>query len=296
MLTNLHQSITDLFVKETVGGDLAAIDVKFDAPTRDWVDSLIKPTINFFLFDMKENIDLRQNSFEMPKLKDDGRTADRRLPPRRIDLRYLVSSMCDVTEDEQTLLWKAMWILLKHPKFPVWTGDEPAPSIRVEEKGSLRDVLDLWNAFDARPHPALLCTITMPMDLNVAIESKLVFSRRTQYKVRSKDRGIDGRTDSTDFSIAGVVRDQTGQPIAQSEVWVVGAVNRCNTSSDGRYLLHLARPDRNHKLKLKIKLPSGKIIDKEINDLEAEPAMSPPALQTKNLYDLNLSDEDFKGE
>ena len=84
--------------------------------------------------------------------------------------------------------------------------------------------------------------------------------------------------------------------MSQAEVWVIGTANRYSTASDGRYILHLVRPDNNHKLKLKIKLPSGKIVDKEISDLDAEPTAATTSPQTSNLYDLNLSERDIKGE
>ena len=35
------------------------VDVKFDQPKREWSSRISKPTLNLFLFDMRENLRLR---------------------------------------------------------------------------------------------------------------------------------------------------------------------------------------------------------------------------------------------
>src|SRR5918995_7404538 len=63
------------------------VDVRFEAPTTEWVDSLTRPTISFFLYDVRENAELRRMDLQMSQGNGRAKLA---LPPRRIDLRYMI--------------------------------------------------------------------------------------------------------------------------------------------------------------------------------------------------------------
>ena len=78
MLVTLHEIIKQL-LHERGNITPSEVDISFDAPTKEWIDRLMRPTISLFLFDVRENSDLRQTSFQSTRLN--GR-AQRRLPPR----------------------------------------------------------------------------------------------------------------------------------------------------------------------------------------------------------------------
>src|SRR5215469_9515747 len=101
MLLELHNTIRQLIYER---GNISPqeVDITFEAPTRERVDKLIRPTISLFLFDLHENTDLRQSDFETTR--HNGR-AERRMLPRRFDLHYMVSILTTEVEDEQQLLW-----------------------------------------------------------------------------------------------------------------------------------------------------------------------------------------------
>src|SRR5260221_3969921 len=77
------------------------VDISFKPPTAEWVHSLLMPTINFFLFDLQENTDLRRTGMQTSR---NGSQASHRMPPRRFDLRYMVSALTTEIEDEHLLL------------------------------------------------------------------------------------------------------------------------------------------------------------------------------------------------
>ena len=58
MIADLDETIKQIVVKE-IPIKNGEIDVKFDQPTREWSAKLAKPTINFFLYDVRENNVLR---------------------------------------------------------------------------------------------------------------------------------------------------------------------------------------------------------------------------------------------
>ena len=63
MIADLDETIKQLLVKDMPIKN-GEIDVKFDQPKREWSAKLTKPTVNFFLYDVRENADLRQAHFQ----------------------------------------------------------------------------------------------------------------------------------------------------------------------------------------------------------------------------------------
>src|SRR5689334_16423285 len=104
MLTELHTTLQQVLYQR--GGIPAdEVDIRFEMPTKQWVDSLTRPTINLYLFEMEENIELRQTANQMSR--GNGQ-AQYRIPPRRFDLRYMVSVLTTVIQDEHLLLWRTL--------------------------------------------------------------------------------------------------------------------------------------------------------------------------------------------
>jgi hypothetical protein len=76
----------------------------FDAPTKDWVARRNAPTVDIYLYDIREDTSRRQI---VPELMRDQATrvgSERRMPPRRFRLSYLVTAWTQRPEDEHRLL------------------------------------------------------------------------------------------------------------------------------------------------------------------------------------------------
>src|SRR5690349_1015085 len=114
MLTEIHLTLQRILYER---GQVSPreVDLRFEPPKHDWIESLTRPTINLFLFDVAENTDLRHTNMQMSRTNGH---AVHRMPPRRFDLRYLVSALSTVIEDEHLLLWRTLITLLKYQHFP----------------------------------------------------------------------------------------------------------------------------------------------------------------------------------
>jgi hypothetical protein len=200
------------------------LDIRFEMPTRQWAESLVRLTVDLYLFDIRENTDLRQTDWLPPQ--SNGKSATRRMPPRRFDLRFMVTAIAEDVETEQQLLWWTLQTLLKHPELPPkdwqteWKNqtpemmaqleslDAPLPT-RIGDKEDSARLLDIWNALEAPPRPALLYIVTAPMDLEITQTPWLVFTRKLQY------RDIHGKGSPEEWHhIAGTVRNKRGEPVA----------------------------------------------------------------------------------
>jgi hypothetical protein len=168
MLEDLDKTFERL-VKE--GGNLGGeIDFSFEMPNREWSARLSRPTLNCFCFDMRENIRLRHVEREVTRNGTQGRIT---LPPRRIDLTYLVTAWARKIEDEHRLLWRAFSVFKRTPMLartrtegalrysqvdiPLITADFSPPNERF-------NLIELWSVLDNQMRLGFLVTATVEFD------------------------------------------------------------------------------------------------------------------------------------
>ncbi|MGI9148106.1 MAG: DUF4255 domain-containing protein [Chloroflexota bacterium] len=192
MLPELHQVIQDLIYREG-RIDRSEVDIDFDIPTKEFVDRLTRPTINLYLVELQENIDLRQAQFQASK--SNGR-AQFQAPPRRIDLRYVVSVLTASADDAFRLLWRVLGVLMRSPELP--TQDLPTeltlefPILaRVAHPDSGLKLLDIWSAVGGEPRAAFAYVLTVPMDMALTVHAPLVLSRSLQYRSLNSSGGSE---------------------------------------------------------------------------------------------------------
>src|SRR4029453_10308911 len=114
MLNEINKAFESL-LRERGLIDPLDVDVRFDMPSEEWIESLTPPTVNTFLSALPENPPKRDSA---PVTAIGGARAERRMAPRRIDLMYMVSVVTADIDDENELLWRVLATLLKHQQFP----------------------------------------------------------------------------------------------------------------------------------------------------------------------------------
>jgi hypothetical protein len=239
MLPELHDTLRRLLYER---GGIHPLDVgiSFEAPTREWYDRLTRPTINLFLLNIEENTKLRNNQYETTK--SNGR-AERRRPPRRVDLQYMISALSTEIEDEHALLWRVMATLMTYPDLPreilpneLGNFDLPLTT-RLAQPEDRLNVIEIWGGLGMEPHSALSYIVTLPLDVSIPTYSPLVLTRTVRTRnMRDPETDLDAR-----IGIAGVVRDKDGEPLADVMVSIDGSADGGSMSDDeGRFRLHRA--------------------------------------------------------
>src|SRR5262245_12568028 len=92
------------------------VEVVFDAPTKDWSTRRNAPTVDLYLYDLRE--DLRRRESGIADVRTNGRVADRVQPPRWFKLSYLVTAWTQRPEDEHRLLSALMRCFLSSDRIP----------------------------------------------------------------------------------------------------------------------------------------------------------------------------------
>lgn len=181
-LSQLHTAI-EKFFRDAGGIPADDADVRFARPAARWLDQIERATLNCFLFAMSENHEFRN---ALPRVQREGSGAVTRLAPRRVDLHYLVCGFDSQESVEYLLTWRALVVLLRHATLPpeCWpkgSAPEVAVPIRVGGYEGAPQQVELWQALGVPPRPALICTLTAPVDLLVETASPLVLTRATRF-------------------------------------------------------------------------------------------------------------------
>src|SRR3972149_6110777 len=89
MLADLDESLRGLLKRELARHGFDGVDIVFDAPAKEWSATLSTPTVNLFLYDLRESQDFRPIDWE-PHRDENGLRELR--PPLRVDVSYAVTA------------------------------------------------------------------------------------------------------------------------------------------------------------------------------------------------------------
>jgi len=108
-------ALRSLIEREATDG--TEVEVVFDAPTKDWAGRRNVPTIDVYLYDIREDLRRRERGL-INEYDDRAQISGRRLPPRHFKLSYLVTAWTQRPEDEHRLLSALLSCFLRHDAIP----------------------------------------------------------------------------------------------------------------------------------------------------------------------------------
>lgn len=174
-------------------------DIAFEAPTRDWAARRNAPTLNAYLYDIREDVARRERG-AVSERDAQGVVTRRRQPPRWFRLSYLVTAWTARPEDEHRLLSGALALLLPHEAL---SGDAVPESVRAISPtlpltvavppGESRSLAEIWSALGGELKPSLDVVITTPFPVTPVYGAAPPVTEGAEVVVR----GIDGVPDDS---------------------------------------------------------------------------------------------------
>jgi hypothetical protein len=175
MIAEVDQALGEL-VRE-VPGVPRDVDVVFDAPTKDWAARRNAPTVNLYLYDIREDLRRRERGFVETR-DDRGIVVSRAPGPRFFKLSYLVTAWTQRPEDEHRLLDGLLRSLLPYDALPgkLMTGTLAEVGRPVSVTVALpppedRAFADVWSSLGGELKPSLDVVVTVPMSTGVVYEA-----------------------------------------------------------------------------------------------------------------------------
>ena len=174
MIRDLDATIEQLLTTAAPGGsELAGADISFDIPDATWRDALIGLTVNCYLFDVHENLELKTNEAIVQRNPVDNTVIAVRKAPRRINCAYCITAWSaastDAVLEEHRILSQVLHVLLTNPTIPnaVLQGDlvnqiPPYPTVIASSDG-MKNNPEFWGALDQQLKPSLNYIVTLAM-------------------------------------------------------------------------------------------------------------------------------------
>src|SRR5215469_3747391 len=115
MIQDVDEALRTLVRREALPG--TDVDVAFDAPTREWSARRNAPTLDLYLYDIREDLQRREVMWQA--FRDaEGFVSSRQPPPRYYKLSYLVTAWTQRPEDEHRLLSAVLSCFVRHERLP----------------------------------------------------------------------------------------------------------------------------------------------------------------------------------
>jgi hypothetical protein len=175
MIRDLDATLEQLLkTAAPAGSELAGAKISFDLPDAEWRAKVDVLTVNLYLYDIRENLEMRTNQPLMQRSAD--HTAAFRLrPPARIDCAYCITAWSPAVSEsileEHRLLSQVLRLLLLNRTIPagVLQGSlvgqiPPYPTIIASPDG-VKNQPEFWGALDQQLKPSLNYVVTLAMML-----------------------------------------------------------------------------------------------------------------------------------
>ena len=177
MFQDVDNTLKELLLQKVPIIKNTGIDIRFEIPNTDWETKLQKPTINLFLYDIRENLELRSNERFLTR---NGGTGMETRDPVRMDLSYMITVWTKEIGDEHQLLGNILKTLLRYPILPteVLQGEMLNQSLPlrawVTQPEQTPSAWDFWTALEGRLKAGLSYVVTVPVQPFDPVEVPLV--------------------------------------------------------------------------------------------------------------------------
>jgi hypothetical protein len=237
MIRDLSETLRRLLVQSGLEAE-----VVFDCPAEAFKPT--QTTVDLFLYDVRENVELRNNE---PIVERQNRQARIRRPPLRVACSYLITAWPGgVTGDElalqeHQLLGRVLQTLAQHPTIPdqvlpnnLKGQDPPWPMVILHPDAS-KNMSEFWTSLGNKLRPSLTVTVTINMDITATPEvTPLVQVSQTRLQEQTTPNAVE-----ESFRISGRVLNTATppQPIKNATVVLVETGLTATTDADGYYSL-----------------------------------------------------------
>lgn len=244
MIRDLSETLGQVLAKfPSLPAELAAAQIVFDRPSDTFSPG--STTVDLFLYDVRENLELRSN--EPVVQRQNGSFVTSR-PPLRVACSYLVTAWpvggVDVALQEHRLLSQVLQVFSSVPTIPpqylvglLKGQDPPMPMVTAQADG-LRSPGDFWTALGSKIRASVSITVTFAMSsLQPPVKAPMVITEEIRLGERTSAdaQAIMPATKGETFRIGGTITEAGNAPVPNATVELVEIGFGTVTDEAGRY-------------------------------------------------------------
>ncbi|MEV6342337.1 DUF4255 domain-containing protein [Actinoplanes sp. NPDC051851] len=167
MIDEVDAALMALLTEDTLPG--TDVQVAFDAPTKEWTARRTAPTVNLFLYDIQEDMTLRQEGSAV-EYAADGAVVAEHDAPRYFSLSYLVTAWTSRPQDEHRILSILLAGLVRYDAVPPERLTGTLAGLRMPVSMTIavppardRGLADIWTALGGNLKPSLDLVVLAPL-------------------------------------------------------------------------------------------------------------------------------------
>jgi uncharacterized protein DUF4255/carboxypeptidase family protein len=247
MIRDLSETLKAILQDPSVPPELAAADIVFDRPTDPFNPG--KTTIDLFLYDVRENTELRSNE-RIVERRD--HQAIVHPAPMRLACSYLATAWpfggTELALQEHRLLAQVLRALGQFPTIPTQylqgtlIGQDPPLPMVALHPDALKNLSEFWTSVGNKMRPSLTVTVTISVPVYPDVSEFVVTHRSTAYAPSQ------AAPPETWVQVGGRVLDLAAQGISGAMVDILDAGLRETSGADGQFSF-LRVPTGTHQIR-----------------------------------------------
>ena len=264
-IADLDEALRTLLKRELDKHGFEGVEVAFDAPSKEWSGKLTGPTVDLFLYDIREALDRATGTPSERRTNGVATIAD---PPLQLELTYAVTAWTKAVEDEHRLLSQVLAILFSFSDVPADVIAQNATTTLARAETSVgrprEEKADFWTSVGGQYKASIDYVV------QIVIESGAAFVRGPEVRTTTiRTLPADGprRTMEEFHRIGGTVTDEDGAPLAGAWVALPGSGRWAASDHSGRFQFArvaagkhqvVARTAEGHEAKATVTVPGGR--------------------------------------
>jgi len=263
-IADLDEALRTLLKRELDKHGFEGVEIAFDAPSKEWSGKLTGPTVDLFLYDMREALD---RAAATPSERRTNGTAVVSDPPLQLELTYAVTAWTKAVEDEHRLLSQVLAVLFSYSGIPSEVIAENASTTLARAETSVgrprEEKADFWTSVGGQYKASIDYVV------QIVIESGATFVRGPEVRTTTiRTLKADGPRSTMEelHRIGGTVADEDGTPLAGTWIALPDAGRWAASDHNGRFQFArvpagkhqvVARTIEGHEAKATVSVPGG---------------------------------------
>ena len=242
-IADLDEALRTLLKRELDKHGFEGVEIAFDAPSKEWSGKLTGPTVDLFLYDMREALD---RATATPSERRSNGTSIVSDPPLQLELTYAVTAWTKAVEDEHRLLSQVLAILFSYSSVPSDVIAENAATTLARAETSVgrprEEKADFWTSVGGQYKTSIDYVV------QIVIESGATFVRGPEVRTTTiRTLQTDGPRAATLEELhrmGGTVADEDGVPLQGAWIALTDSGRWAATDQNGRFTFARVPPGK----------------------------------------------------